>query len=296
MIGPLFALLSSVCFGVNGIFTRRAVLKTFHAGLGTLVTVPMAVPMFFLVLAVTGQVGSVLDFPWQSYVWLSLAGIIHFVIGRSLSYQCVQLVGANIAGILIRINILVAVVIGVSLLHEPLTLQLTIGVILIIAGISIPGLSSQTLRNSLGQFSQIPTKAFVVGFGGGLAWGISPICIKLGLRHSGSPIAGAFIAFAAATVVLIISLTLPQKRSSLVHMTGAASALFFIAGLLSFAANLFRFVALNLAPASVVAPIISTSPVFLLILSFLFNRKIEIFSRPVVIGAVAVVIGTIILL
>ncbi|MFC1815105.1 EamA family transporter [Thermodesulfobacteriota bacterium] len=295
MIGPLLAVLTAISFGLHGVFLRRAVLKVSKASLGILITVPMSVPLFFFILVFTGQIRSILYFSWQNYVWFSLAGIFHFVVGRTLAYQCVQLVGANIASLLRRINILVAVVVGVSLLHEPLSWQLAIGVFLIIAGISIAGSSHQALRNSDGQFSKIPTKAFVLGFGCGVAWGLSPIFVKLGLKGSGSPIAGAFIAFVAATVVLSISLANRTRRSSIVQIIGPATGLFLIAGLLSFTAHLFRFLALNLTPASVVSPIISTSPVFLLVFSFLFNRKMEIFSRPVIIGAAMVVVGTIIL-
>lgn len=296
MIGSLFSLLTAISFGMNAIFIRRAVLRVSDASLGTLISVPMGVPLFFLLLAFTGQVRSVLEFSWQSYVWLSLAGVVHFVVGRSLSYKCIQLVGANIASILRRINILVAVCIGVFLLHEPLSWQLAIGVFLIIAGVTVAGFSPQMLRNSHGQFLKIPTRAYVFGFGNGVAWGLTPIFVKLGLSGSGSPIAGALISFVAGTAVLSISLANYRRRSSFVDITGKAAMLFFIGGLLSFTAHLFRYSALGLAPASVVAPIVSTAPVFTLVLSFLFNRKIEIFSSPVIAGTVMVVIGTIILI
>lgn len=296
MNGSLFALLTAVSFGLSWIFGRRAVLKVSEAAVGTLITVPMSVPLFFLILVFTGQVRSILNFSWQSYVWFSLGGIVHFVVGRSLSYKCVQLIGANVAGILHRINVLVTVVIGVFVLHEPLSWQLAIGVLLIITGISIAGLSPQAIQSSYGQFSKIPTKGFVFGFGCGLAWGISPIFIKLGLKGSGAPVAGAFIAFAAATAFLSIFFLNQRTRSSIAQLTRTASGLFFITGLLSFAANLFRYLALNLSPASVVSPLTSTSPVFLLIFSFLFNRKMEIFSRPVIIGTITVVLGSIIII
>ena len=241
-------------------------------------------------------VRSILNFSWQSYVWLSLAGILHFVVGRSLSYKCVQLVGANIAGILLRINILVAVVIGVLVLHEPLSWQLAIGVFLMFTGITIAGSSPQVLQNSHDQLSKIPVKAYIFGFGCGVAWGLTPIFIKLGIKGSGSPIAAAFISFVAATAVLSISLVNNRRRSSILQITRTAIGLFFIDGLLSFTAHVFRYMALSLAPASVVSPIVSTSPVFLLVLSFLFNRKIEVFNSSVIIGTVTVVIGTVILI
>ncbi len=50
------------------------------------------------------------------YIWFSAAGIFHFVIGRSLAYHSVKLVGVNIAGILRPVDIFVSIVIGTILL------------------------------------------------------------------------------------------------------------------------------------------------------------------------------------
>ena len=140
---------------------------------------------------------------------MSLAGITHFVVGRSLIYELIQIVGANIAAILRRANILITVVIGITVLHEPISWQLLIGVWLIVVGITLPGLNPQTIKNNDGRFIRIPAKAWVYGFGCSVAIGISPIFIKLGLKGSESPIAGAFISFLAATTVLI---SVPQQN------------------------------------------------------------------------------------
>ena len=79
-------------------------------------------------------------------------------------------------------------------------------------------------------------------------------------------------------------------------MTKRVVGLYCVVGLFAGIANLFRFLALNLSPASVITPLLSTTPVFLLMLSFVFNRKLEIFNAQVLIGTLAVVIGTIFLL
>lgn len=296
MIGSSFALLTAIFFSFNGIFIRRAVLKVPDASLGTLISVPMAIPFFFLLLVFSGDMRSLLSFSWQSYFWLSLAGINIFAVGSSLYYQCAQLVGANIANILSRVSTLISVVIGITVLHEPLSWQLAIGVLLITGGITLAGWSPRAFHNAHGQILKIPTKAYVLGFGNGVAWGLGPIFIKLGLKGSGSPLAGALITYLAATAALSISLMSLRRRTSTAHISGHAAGLFFIAGLFSFAANLTRFVALSLAPASVVAPLVATAPIFLLVFSFLFNRKLEVFSMPVIIGAVTVFIGGILII
>ncbi|MFC1814904.1 EamA family transporter [Thermodesulfobacteriota bacterium] len=295
MVGPVYAISAAISYALNSTFIRRASLKVPDASFGTLITVPMAVPYFFLILTLNGQIQSIFSFTWQSYVYLALAGIVHFVVGRSLSYRCVQLVGANIASILRRFSILVAVVIGLSFLREPFSWQLAGGVVLIVTGLTLAGFSPHTIRTSDGRILKIPVKAIMLGLGCGLSWGISPILARLALRESGSPIAGAFISFVAATAVLSVSLLNRKRRASAAYLTGGAAILFFIAGLLSCTANLFRYLALSLAPASVISPLVATSPVFVMIFSFLFNRKLEIFSKQIIIGTITVVIGTILL-
>ena len=128
-----------------------------------------------------------------------------------------------------------------------------------------------------------------------MSWGVAPIFVKLGLDGIGSPVAGAFISFVAATASLSLSLLNQRIRISISATSGRAAGLFFTAGLFSFAANFVRYIALKLAPASVVTPLASTVPVFVLIFSFVFNRKLEIFNTRMVLGAISVVIGTLFL-
>ena len=295
MSGPVFALLSALSYAFNSIFLRRAVVRVSDATIGTLISVPMAVPFVIVALVVTGQFSRIFDFSWQSYLWLAAAGIVHYVVGRSLYYSGVQLVGANITGILWRVNAPVAVILGISLLGEPLTWQLVTGVLLIVFGITVTGLNPQMLGTVKGQFSRIPPKALIFGFGAGVSWGISPILIKMGLRDFGSPVAGVFISFLAATIVLGISLLGHGRRTILAGMAGRTVGLFLGAGVCSCIANLTRYTALSLAPASAITPLVSTSPIFVLGLSYLINRKLEIFSKPVIIGTIAVVLGSILL-
>ena len=295
MSGSVFAVLTALAFAFTSIFARRAVIKVPDASVGVLITVPLGVLFCMVALILTGQIRSVASLSWQSNAWLSAAGILHYVVGRSLNYNCVQLVGANIANILRNVSALVAAILGVSLLGEPLSWELVIGVLLIVIGITLAGLNPQMFRDGQALFSNMSLKAFLFGFGTGVSWGITPILIKVGLGGSVSPFAGAFVSFLAATVVLSVSLLNPKRRAALVGIPGKAIGLFCTDGLLSSTANLLRYVALSIAPASVVHPLISVSPVFLLGLSFLFNRKLEVFSIPIIVGTGAVVIGTIVL-
>ncbi len=295
MSAEVFAIIGAFVYAATGIATRRAVIKVLDATVGVLISVPMGLPFFMLILIATGQAGSVVSFSWQSYAWLSAAGILQFVVGRSLMYKCVKLVGANRAQVIARVSPIVAVILGVSVLNEPLTWELAVGALLIVCGVIVIGLNPQMFRDSHSLLSDIPGKAYLFGIGTGLAFGISPIMVKFGLGGSVSPVAGVFISYTAATIILGISLLNHNRRVALIGMKSGTAGLFCLTGLFSSTAELMRYIALSMAPASVVTPIFSISPVLLLVLSSIFNRKLEVFNPAVIFGTIAVVVGTILL-
>ncbi len=59
--------------------------------------------------------------------------------------------------------------------------------------------------------------------------------------------------------------------------------------------TLVSFLAFDIAPVSLVAPFLALEPVFLLVLSYLFSRKLEVFGKAVIIGIISAVVGTILL-
>jgi transporter family protein len=296
MTGPLLALLSAFFFALHAVFVRRAVLEVQDSSIGILISVPLSLPILVPIVAFSDQLPAVIRFPWQSYLWLSAAGIFFFVVGRTLIYRCSQLLGANISSILIRTSVLISVIIGIVFLKEPLNWRIAAGVLLITVGIMLTGTSSQMFRGADGSFSKIPAMPLLLGLGCGFSIGISFVFARLGLKDSGAPMAGVLVAYIAATIVLGFFLFNRRKRRLLFQLPGRVAGLFFFTGILSLAANIARFGALSLAPASIVAPLVWTYPIFLLFFSYLLNRKIEIFNRIVVFGTITVVAGSLLLI
>ncbi|MBI2831301.1 MAG: DMT family transporter [Chloroflexi bacterium] len=289
----LLAIIGALTFALSNIFVRRAVLKVADPSVGASISILLAVPFFVLVLAIMGDLGGIAAFSWQSWAWLVAAGILHFVFGRSFYYNLIKMVGANLASVINRFSPIFSVFLGITILGEPLSWRLALGVFLILAGlvaITIPPRKSEDLK-----IFRIPGKAWLIGFLVGIAWGATPVLIKIGLGGSGSPVAGAFISYLGASVVISGSLLNEDNRTNLTSTKGKALLFFCLAGLLSASAQLMRYVALSMGAASVVQPVFSLNPLFLLLLSFLFNRKLESFGPMVVIGILTVVAGTILL-
>ncbi|MFC1938522.1 DMT family transporter [Chloroflexota bacterium] len=295
MSAETFTIIGAVAVAASIFVLRRAVNNMADATAGVVVSVAIGLPFFMLVLVALGQVKSIISLPWQSYAWLSAAGIVQFVVARSLFYRCVQLYGAIVSQVMVRIYPIITVILGVSLLSEPLTWNLVIGAVLIVCGIIIISLNPQMFRSGQGIFKGVPRKLFLLGISAGLCTGISPILVKIGLSGQTSPVVGVIISYTAAVVILGLSLVNRDRRVAINNMKAGTIGLFILSGLFISAANLLRYTALSMAPASIIAPIYATSPVFVLTLSFLFNRKLEVFSAPVIAGTIAVIVGTILI-
>ena len=84
---------------------------------------------------------------------------------------------------------------------------------------------------------------------------------------------------------------MPGRLAGLRETGSGALRLFFVGALLAFLAQMFRFLALGMAPVTVVAPLMHTSPAFTALFTFIVNRSIERLGATVILGVMLVVAG-----
>jgi uncharacterized membrane protein len=68
-----------------------------------------------------------------------------------------------------------------------------------------------------------------------------------------------------------------------------------IAGVFTAAGQLLVFIALETSPANIISPLMSIQILFVFFLSWLINRRLEIFSWKVALGMASTLVGTILL-
>lgn len=294
-LGPILALIGASFFALNNLASRRAVLRVKDTSAGAAVSVFISLPVLFLALVVTGKVDDIFRFPWHGYLWLLGAGVIHQFLGRSLNFISVRLVGANISGVLRRSSPLMAVTLGVVVLGEVLTGKSLLGILLIVTGVVFLGWTPWQ-SNSKTSFAKLGAKGILTGVGAGLCYGVSPLMIKMALNSFSSPIAAVFISFVGAAVVYALSHVKREKKELLLTMDQRTFWMFSLAGLLVVFAQLSRFLALSMAPISVISPLFDVNPLLIIPLSYLFNRKLEIFSKSIIISTIVVAAGSFLLL
>lgn len=305
MIGVFFALLATFSFSMNAILVRRGVAQA-SAGAGAFVTVMMGVPLFLVAALATGQIVALADIPFSGYVFLSLAGVVHFVIGRYFNYRSVAAIGAARSGPIQTLTIPYSIFIAWAFLGEGVSIGMAIGIGLIIIGpaIMIERQSSQPKTNPTGsasdsgpqfQFKQVD--GYISAFLASIFYGTSPILIRAALQdQSGFSVAGGLVSYTAAAALLVVSLSIPSRRGLIQAMHPKTARLFLGAGLFVFLAQMFRFIALSLAPVAVVTPLQRAGIIFTLILSWILNRRLEYINWKVVLGILISVSGSVTLI
>lgn len=294
MLGAVLALLSAATFGLNNATIRRGVLR--GSVLQALsITVPMGAVLFALAALAAGVLDAIGAFSAAGIGWLAAAGIVHFVIGRYGNYRATRAMGANLAGPVQQSSILVSLVLALIFLGETLTPLKIAGIVLIVIGpaIMLRGRAGNTPTAS--GFVPRLVEGYVYSALCAVGYGISPLFIRLGLDGAGlgASLSAGAISYAAAALVIGGIVLLPGNVAHIRTPDRAATRWFLASGVLVFVSQMFRYMALAIAPVSVVVPIQRLSIVFRAVFSWLLNRDHEVFGVWVVSGIALSVTGAV---
>jgi drug/metabolite transporter (DMT)-like permease len=303
MMGVAFALLSAFSFALNGAFARRG-LASAAASAGVFTTVLIGVPMFLVTAAITGQLFHVGELSWKALSLLSVGGVAHYGIGRYSNYRANNAMGATRTGPVQALATPYSVLIAFIFLDETITWAMAAAIALIMVGPAVmierPRASAQTDRkvprggsDTARAFEPRQAEGYLFAIVSALIYGTSPILIRAALAGTDDvAILGGLIAYSAASVVFIGSLLHPRRRGLISAMRFSTVKLFFGAGFFVFLAQMFSFIALSIAPVAIVSPLMRTSGLFMLVLSWAVNRHLEKITLSVVLGILISVAGS----
>ena len=127
-----------------------------------------------------------------------------------------------------------------------------------------------------------------------MAFGSSPFFIKLGLESGGLKhnIVGGFVAYFAATILVFIIIILSKTKFREIYAINNQGVKWFIlTGFFGFLSHLFRYMALGVAPITVVEPIQRTTIIFRVIFGWVLNRQHEIINLTILFGVLLSTVG-----
>ena len=271
--------------------------------------------------AVTGQLFDMSDISTRGYLLLATAGLIHFLVGRYATYRCVAAIGANRATPVRSVSIPFTLLMAVFLLGESVSAINGVGIVIVVlapmimfrregraqgsAGTArsnlnpgeLPPAASSSTAFDISKTATVDTSRLAEGYLFGLitalAFGSSPLLIRGAIGDTGLGIAGALVAYGTAAVPLVLGLAWPGRLAGLRGMDRTALRWFLLATVATFFLHMFRFAALDLAPVTVVSPLMRTGVIFTVLFAFLINRQLEAFG-PRVLAAIALsIVGSV---
>lgn len=300
MLGGLLALLSAAAFALNNAAARRGVLSGSVLQ-AMAISVPFGVPFFFAGVLLFGSLDDIAAFKGREIAWLAAAGLLHFVLGRYANYRGAKAIGAVLMGPIQDLNILVSLVLAVIFLGEKITPLMAIGIALVMFGPALvfEGKSKRDARaKSPATFKPAYAEGFFFAALSGLAYGMSPILVRIGLEGApdiGRGVAAGLISYIAATLVVGGFMLMPGALPHVRAMRRQEALWFTLAGLFVGIAQMTRYMALAVAPVTVVAPIMRLSSIFRIYFSWLVNRQHEQFSSSVILATLVSLLGAVIL-
>lgn len=292
-MGVLLALLSALFFGLNNATARRGVV-TSTAQQAILVTVPVNAAMFLVAALLVHQITAWRQLSPLAIAMLAAAGVINYVIARYCNYRSIKVIGAVRAGPIMQLGMIVSIAAGVILLEETLSIGRLGGVSLILLGTFLV-----ISRRGAASVSGEPvrrTEGYVFALLGSIGYGVAPVLIRVGCGGTTLGMIGGLISFAGAQLVLLCILAcMPSQRQALRDLDRASVKWLALTGLINGCAQITLFMALTMAPVSLVVPIQRTSVAFRVIFSFLINRELESFERSTLVGSAVSMMGALVL-
>lgn len=295
MLGALLALASAATFGLNSAALRRGVL-TGGVLQAMAITVPLGVPLFLLANVLAGGLDSLGKFSLPSWAWFALAGVVHFVIGRYGNYRATRALGSTLSSPMHMLSVPIALALALIFLDEVMTPLRLIGFVLVMTGplVAVRGQSRRKKHNENNHFHPQFGEGIFWGAVCAVGYGSSPLLIVKGLgpdRVLLDSLAAGLVSYTAAAIVITIIVALAGGIAFMRDLDRKARNWFAVSGVFVFVSQMLRYMALAVAPVTIVVPIQRLSVVFRVIFSWLINRDHEVLTAKVLAGIAISLVG-----
>ncbi len=274
---PALALGSALFSALATVLISRG-LRRYGPYTGIWVNLWVGTICVWLAVLLTGGVGPASP---RAVAYFALAGLIGTVGGRIFRFVSIEAVGPSISAALINLHPLVSSALAIALLGERVTAPIIAGTLVIVAG--------TTLLSAGGRGAGVRPVLLVLPVLAAVCFGAVAILRKVGLSGM-APIPG-FAVNVTAALVAYTAFLVASRQTTLMACRGPSLAAFVLAGVTENLSVLLLVFALSLGSVSVVAPLSSVSPIFVLVLSVAFLRGIEILNRRIVAGTLLIVAG-----
>ena len=265
------SLLSGFGFGSAAVLARAGM-----QGMSPLSSTLLSVVVSFcptLLLALVFALSDIKDLPPVALAWFFLLGVVNFLGGRTSSYQAIGRIGASRTAAIQSTAAVFASIFAITITGERPHFVVLLGTLTVVLGLTA------ALGNSI-RDGVANNRGVLIGFGLALvaaaSYGGTNVIAKELTEEYGSPLMVS--AFGLLFGVILLwplagSSTVREVRESRGNMKFVLSA--GSSGLAAATGVIALYFALERADVTVVSPIVSTNPIFTLVLAQIFISRME---------------------
>ena len=285
----LLSLLSGFGFGSAAILARVGMQGMSPLSSTLLSVVVSFCPTAFLALVFAFT--DIKDLPPVALFWFFLLGVVNFLGGRTSSYQAIGRIGASRTAAVQSTAAVFASIFAITLTGERPHFVVLLGTLTVVIGLTT------ALGNSIRE-GVASNKGMLIGFGLALvaaaSYGGTNVIAKELTEEYGSPLMVSAMGLFFG-IILLLPLaganTAREVKASRGNPRLALSA--GLSGLAAATGVIALYFALERADVTVVSPIVSTNPIFTLILAQIFISRMENLTKWLFLGVGITVLGVI---
>lgn len=278
-LAPLYALCSAFLFALSNHFTNIG-LEGTDARSGTLVSIAASAAIYWIFA----------PFFVESWYWLTWAcllfaavGIIRPSLSSVLATSSIKVMGPTLTSALTAATPLFGAFIAITFLGEHLTVPIAIGTLAVIAGAVVGAWSPQGVKRSW------PLWALALPLGASLIRAVGHAVTKTGLVEVPS---ASFAVMVSNTVSLAVALVAFKVQARPFVGTRIGLLWFLASGIANALSLQFLNSALQVGDLVSVIPIVSATPVFTMVMGYLWFGR-EIISTRTLVTIALIVPGVI---
>ena len=286
MLGITLALLSAVASGFAVVIVGRHSNKSNAFNMSLLISVVGLFILWPLAIVVT-------DFSSVNFIGIALFGVGGLLtpgLVRLFYYNGLKKLGASVNSSIFSIYPLYTALFAVIFLSEFLSPQNFLGILLIALGVIVVELN---FRNANGRGKPF-VGSLVFPVLGGLMLGISAIIRKAALDIFNAPVLGVAVAY-TFTFLLYTTVIATSKNTRKELSLRRDTRLFWLAGVGQALSWILSFYALSLEKVSIITPLLSVEPLFVVMLAAVYMREQERVSFKLVTGMILTFVGVVLI-
>ena len=284
MIGIVLALLSAAASGFSVVLVSKHNMKSSAFNMSLLISLVGLVILWPLAIILT------------DFAAADLLGIALFAVGgmltpglvRLLYYNGLKKLGTSVNSSIFSVYPLYSSLLAVLFLSEILTIENWIGIFSVILGVVFVEMN---FREKNGGHSSL-SKGLVFPLLGGLTLGASTLLRKSALNLYNAPVLGIAVAYTFSFLPYAVVLAFHKQTREELSLKQDLR-LFWVAGVGQAVSWILSFYALSLDKVSIIAPLLSVEPLFVVLLAYLYLRELEHVSSKLVASVVLTVFGVI---